>query len=122
MSEFDRLESSDKYTRIRAADALGNVRTKAALRALLDAARNDPDKDVRKAALDSIEKLRDPEALKTLEKIASDDKDRGTRSKAKDVIKTIETSGRELPESEAFSESDADRSRRDARALEEHEA
>ncbi|MFX0209235.1 MAG: HEAT repeat domain-containing protein, partial [Candidatus Hodarchaeota archaeon] len=64
MSElYEQIESSDKNTRERAARSLGDVRTKTALRALLDTAVNDPEKDVRKAAIDSIEKLGDPEAI-----------------------------------------------------------
>ncbi|MFW9777575.1 MAG: HEAT repeat domain-containing protein [Candidatus Heimdallarchaeota archaeon] len=119
--QFENLESSDKDTRKSAAIALGNVRTKSSLRALLDAAKNDLEKDVRKAAIDSITSLGDPEAIPVLEQISIDDKDRGTRNKARDAVDAIRASGISLPESEDYSESDADRARSDFRALEEHE-
>ncbi|MFW9854684.1 MAG: HEAT repeat domain-containing protein [Candidatus Thorarchaeota archaeon] len=119
--QFENLEASDKDTRTSAAIALGNVRTKSSLRALLDAAKNDLEKDVRKAAIDSIAKLGDPEAISVLEQISTDDNDRGTRNKAKEAIATIRASGVSLPESEDYSESDADRARSDFRALEDHE-
>ncbi|MFX0149232.1 MAG: HEAT repeat domain-containing protein [Candidatus Hodarchaeota archaeon] len=125
MSElYEQIESSDKITRERAARSLGDVRTKTALRALLDTAKNDPEKDVRKAAIDSIEKLGDPEAIPTLEQISNDDRDRGTRNKAKDAANTIRISGSPLPEGEdvGYSAADAERARADARALEGHEA
>ncbi|WP_455143529.1 HEAT repeat domain-containing protein [Candidatus Hodarchaeum mangrovi] len=118
---FENLESSDKNTRRNAAEALGSVRTKASLRALLDAAKNDLEKDVRKAAIDSIERLNDREAIPVLNRIAENDKDRGTRNKAKDVSFKLQESGRSLPESPDFSAKDAQRAREDARAMEEHE-
>ena len=121
MSEFEKLESGDKNTRVEAATALGNTRTKTALRALLKIVENDQEKDVRKAAIDSLMKLNDPEAIPILEKIANDDKDRGTRGKAKDAVKTIQSSGTPLPSTE-FSREDAERAREDFRALEAHEA
>ncbi|MFX0182620.1 MAG: HEAT repeat domain-containing protein [Candidatus Hodarchaeota archaeon] len=124
MSElFEQIESSDKNTRQSAAKSLGEVRTKAALRALLDTARNDPEKDIRKAAISSIEKLGDPEAIPVLEKISNDDRDRGTRNMAKDAANTIRESGSPLPEGEdvGYSAADAERARADARALEGHE-
>ena len=120
MSEFEKLESGDKNTRVEAAKALGNTRTKTSLRALLNIAENDQEKDVRKAAIDSLEKLNDPEAIPTLEKVAQDDKDRGTRNRAKDVANKIQSSGAPLPDTE-FSEEDAKRAREDFRALEAHE-
>jgi uncharacterized repeat protein (TIGR01451 family) len=121
VSEFEDLESSDRGTRERAARSLGQQRTKAALRALLEVAEKDIEKDVRKVAIESIEKLNDPEALSVLERIQDEDRDRGTRNKAKDAINTIRTSGTPIPPSEGFSESDAERAREDYRALEEHE-
>jgi len=121
MSEFEKLESGDKNTRVEAATALGNTRTKTALRALLKIAESDPEKDVRRAAIDSLVKLNDPEAIPTLEKIVNDDRDRGTRGKAKEAIKNIQSSGTSLPDID-FSEEDAERAREDFRALEEHEA
>ena len=121
MSEFKKLESGDKNKRVEGANALGNTRTKTALRALLKIAESDPEKDVRKAAIDSIVKLNDPEAIPILEKIANDDRDRGTRSKAKDAVKGIESTGTPLPSTD-FSEEDAKRAREDFRALEGHEA
>ncbi|MFX1537818.1 MAG: HEAT repeat domain-containing protein [Promethearchaeota archaeon] len=120
MSEFEKLESGDKNTRVEAVKALGNTRTKTSLRALLNIAENDQEKDVRKAAIDSLEKLNDPEAIPTLEKVAQDDKDRGTRNRAKDVANKIQISGAPLPDTE-FSEEDAERAREDFRALEAHE-
>ncbi|MFX0122616.1 MAG: HEAT repeat domain-containing protein [Candidatus Hodarchaeota archaeon] len=120
MSEIEDLESSDKNTRLEAAKALGNTRTKASLRALLKIAESDDEKDVRKAALNSLERLNDPEAISVLERIAEEDKDRGTRNKAKDAINKIRDTGSSLPEAE-FSEEDAERAREDFRALEEHE-
>jgi hypothetical protein len=121
---YEQIESSDKITRERAARSLGDVRTKTALRALLDTAKNDPEKDVRKTAIDSIEKLGDPEAIPTLVQISNDDRDRGTRNKAKDAANTIRISGSPLPEGEdvGYSAADAERARADARALEGHEA
>ncbi|MFX0206515.1 MAG: HEAT repeat domain-containing protein [Candidatus Hodarchaeota archaeon] len=121
MSEIEKLESSDKNTRVEAARALGNTRTKASLRALLKIVESDQEKDVRKEAVDSLGKLNDPEAIPVLERIAENDKDRGTRNKAKDIAKIIQSSGVSLPESE-FLEEDATRAREDFRALEEHEA
>ena len=121
MSEFEKLESSDKNSRIEAAKALGNTRTKASLRALLEIVEKDPEKDVRKAAVDSLEKLNDPEAIQVLERVGENDKDRGTRNNAKDAVKTIRDTGTPLPETE-FAEEDAVRAREDFRALEEHEA
>jgi hypothetical protein len=121
MSEIKKLESSDKKTREEAANALGNTRTKASLRALLKIAVSDNEKDVRKAAVESLGKLNDPEAIPILQKIAENDKDRGTRSKAKDAVQDIQSSGVSLPETE-FSKEDAARAREDFRALEEHEA
>ncbi|MHA1215348.1 MAG: HEAT repeat domain-containing protein [Candidatus Hodarchaeales archaeon] len=118
---FEKLESRNKNERKQAAQALGNVRTKVSLRALLDTAQNDPDKDVRKLAIDSIVKLGDPEAVSVLEKISRDDKDRGVRNKAKNAISKVKSSGRSLPESEDYSAQDAERAREDARAFEEHE-
>jgi hypothetical protein len=120
---FEQIESSDKSTRQSAAKSLGDVRTKAALRALLDTAQNDPEKDVRKAAVASIEKLGDPEAIPVLENIFNDDRDRGTRNMAKDAANTIRVSGSPLPEGEdiGYSAADAERARADARALEGHE-
>ncbi|MFW9904991.1 MAG: HEAT repeat domain-containing protein [Candidatus Thorarchaeota archaeon] len=121
MSEIEKLESSDKNTRIEAARALGNNRTKASLRALLKIAERDGEKDVRKEAVDSLGNLNDPEAIPVLERIAENDKDRGTRNKAKEITKKIQSSGVSLPETD-FSEEDATRAREDFRALEEHEA
>ncbi len=121
MSEFNDLESSDRGDRERAVRSLGQQRTKASLRALLEAVEKDNDKDVRKAAIESLQKLNDPEALSVLKRIQDDDKDRGVRNKAKDVIKSIEASGTPIPESDGFSETDAERARDDYRALEEHE-
>ncbi|UCE14840.1 MAG: HEAT repeat domain-containing protein [Candidatus Heimdallarchaeota archaeon] len=120
MSEFTKLESSDKNTRVNGATALGNERTKASLRALLETVEKDAEKDVRKAAIDSLLKLNDPEAVPILERVGENDKDRGTRNKAKDAAKSIRASGTPLRET-AFSEEDADRAREDYRALEEHE-
>lgn len=121
MSEFNDLESSDRGARERAARSLGQQRTKASLRALLETVEKDKDKDVRKAAVESLQKLNDPEALSVLKKIQDGDKDRGVKNKAKGAIKSIEASGAPIPESDGFSESDAERARDDDRALEEHE-
>lgn len=120
MSEFTRLESSDKNARVEAAKALGNERTKASLRALLETVEKDYEKDVRKTAIESLLKLNDPEAVPVLERVGENDKDRGTRSKAKDAAKSIRETGRPLPKTE-FSRDDAERAREDYRALEEHE-
>lgn len=121
MSEFSDLESSDRASRERGARALGQKRSKASLRALLETVEQDSDKDVRKVAVESIQKLNDPEAIPVLERVQNNDKDRGVRNKAKDAIKSIRSSGKDLPESEGFSASDADRARGDTRALEDHE-
>lgn len=115
------LESSDKNKRKESAEALGNTRTKAALRALLKVIEQDDEKDVRKEAIDSLVKLNDPEAVEVLERVGKNDKDRGTRNKASDAAKAIRESGTPLPETD-FSEEDAARAREDFRALEEHEA
>jgi len=73
MSEkISQLENSDKKVRQSAAEALGSERTKASLRALLDAAKNDNEKNVRKAAIEAIRKLNDPEAVPVLENIQND--------------------------------------------------
>ena len=120
MSEINQLESTDKNIRERAAFVLGNEKTKASLRALFKTAQHDDEKDVRKAAIDSIIKLNDPEAIPVLEEIQSNDKDRGVRNKAKDAVKNIRETGSSLPET-SFSEADAERSRENFRALEEHE-
>ncbi|MHA2225170.1 MAG: HEAT repeat domain-containing protein [Candidatus Hodarchaeales archaeon] len=122
MSDFEQLESSDKKSRENAAVNLGNQRTKAALRALLETAQQDDEKDVRKAAVESIEKLNDPEAISVLEQIIENDRDRGVRNKSKDVLKSIQDKGVPLPETDDFSEDDAERAREDFRALEDHEA
>ncbi|MHA2304094.1 MAG: HEAT repeat domain-containing protein [Candidatus Hodarchaeales archaeon] len=121
MSEFNDLESSDRGARERAARSLGQQRTKASLRALLETVEKDNDKDVRKTAIESIQKLNDPEALSVLKGVQDKDKDRGVRNKAKEAVKSIEASGASIPESDGFSESDAQRARDDYRALEEHE-
>lgn len=121
MSEIEKLESGDKNKRVEAVKALGNTRTKASLRALLETVEKDDEKDVRKAALDSLEKLNDPEAIPILERVAKEDKDRGVRNRAKDVANTIQNTGSPLSETD-FSEEDATRAREDFRALEEHEA
>lgn len=118
---FNNLESRDKNNRVEAARALGNTRTKASLRALLEAVERDDEKDVRKAAIDSLIKLNDPEAIPILERVAEYDRDRSTRNKAKDAAKSIRETGVPLKDT-AFSEEDADRAREDYRALEEHEA
>ena len=121
MSELENLESNDKNKRKEAAKAMGNTRTKASLRALLKVIEQDDDKDVRKDAIDSLVKLNDPEAVQVLERVEENDKDRGVRNKAKEAAENIQETGTLLPET-SFSEEDAERSREDFRALEEHEA
>jgi len=108
---LDELKSKDIMRRQKAAEKLGKIRTKNAIRTLLEVAQRDKEKDVRKAAIKSLQALGDPEAAPILKEISQKDSDRGVRREATKAVNVLQ-----------FSERDRLRAERDRRAFEKGEA